>query len=262
MVRARRKGQQMNMALTSSVRSFSDAALNLVYPAVCQVCGEERATADEGYVGPKCRARVRYLIPPYCDRCGLPYSGEIGGPFECANCTDVKLHFRCARSAVVADGMMLDIVGRYKYQPAQWFEPFLAGLLIAEARPALAVENWDFIVPVPLHPVKRREREFNQAERLAGWLGPATKIPVNVRLLRRVKPTVTQTRLSREQRAENVSGAFAYCGGQKLSGEKIVLLDDVMTTGATTNACAAALRRAGAGEICVWTVARAVTTGT
>ena len=252
----------MNTALVSSLRDLADAALNLVYPAVCQVCGDERATAAEGYVGPKCRARVRYLLPPYCNRCGLPYSGEISGPFECANCADVKLHFRAARSAVVADSMMLDMVGRYKYQPAPWFEPFLAGLLIAEARPALKAERWDFIVPVPLHPVKLREREFNQAERLAAWLGPATNIPVNARLLRRVKLTVTQTRLSREQRAANVSGAFAFCGRQKLSGQKIVLLDDVMTTGATTNACAAALRRAGAGEICVWTVARAVTTGT
>jgi len=80
---------------------------------------------------------------------------------------------------------------------------------------------------------------------------------VNKGLLRRVKPTVTQTRLSREQRADNVHGAFAFCGRKKLRGEKIVLVDDVMTTGATTNACARALRRAGAGEICVWTAARA-----
>ena len=97
------------------------------------------------------------------------------------------------------------------------------------------------------------------AARLAARLGRASKIPVNERLLRRVKPTTSQTRLTREQRADNVRHAFAFCGKKKLDGEKIVLLDDVLTTGATTNACAAALRKAGAGEICVWTVARAVT---
>jgi ComF family protein len=152
---------------------------------------------------------------------------------------------------------MLDVIHRYKYSRSLWFEPFLAGLLIASAAPALAAEAWDFIVPVPLYPVKKREREFNQAERLATRLGRAANIPVNTSLLRRVKPTVTQTTLSREERAGNVRGAFAFCGRQKLRREKIVLVDDVMTTGATTNACARALRRAGAGEICVWTAARA-----
>jgi len=169
----------------------------------------------------------------------------------------MTLHFRSARSAVVADGLMLDVIHRYKYNRALWFEPFLAGLLISRAAPELAAERWDFIVPVPLYPVKQREREFNQAERLAARLGRAAKIPVNARLLRRVKPTVTQTTLTREQRAANVREAFAFCGGKKLNGEKIVLLDDVLTTGATTNACARALRKAGAGDICVWTAARA-----
>jgi ComF family protein len=179
-------------------------------------------------------------------------------PFQCANCQEMKLHFRSARSAVVANGLVLDVIHRYKYNRALWFEPFLAGLLVSRAVPALAAEKWDFIAPVPLYPVKKREREFNQAERLAAQLGRAAKIAVNERLLRRVKPTTTQTRLTREQRADNVRHAFAFCGKEKLNGEKIVLLDDVLTTGATTNACAGALRKAGAGEICVWTVARAV----
>jgi ComF family protein len=174
----------------------------------------------------------------------------------------MTLHFRSARSAVLADGLMLDVIHRYKYNRALWFEPFLAGLLISRAAPALASETWHYIVPVPLFPVKKREREFNQAERLAARLGRAANIEVNKGLLRRVKPTVTQTRLTREQRAANVREAFAFCGGKKLHGEKIVLLDDVLTTGATTNACARALRKAGAGEICVWTAARATMSGT
>lgn len=234
-----------------------DAALNWVYPPVCQICREERATAGEGYVGARCRGQVRFVTAPYCERCGLPFDGEISHPFQCANCAEVNLYFRSARSAVVADGLMLDVIHRYKYNRALWFEPFLAGLLISKAAPALAAEGWDFLVPVPLYPVKKREREFNQAERLAARLGRAANIPVNKGLLRRVKPTVTQTRLTRAERAENVQGAFAFCGGEKLQGEKIVLLDDVLTTGATTNACAKALRKSGAGEICVWTAARA-----
>ena len=247
----------MTTALSFPWKAALDAALNLVYPPVCQICGEERATAAQGCVGPHCRAGVRFVTAPFCARCGLPFDGAMSHPFQCANCQEVKLYFRSARSAVVADGMMLDVIHRYKYNRSLWFEPFLAELLISRAVPALAAEAWHFIVPVPLFPVKEREREFNQAERLAARLGRAAKIPVNTSLLRRVKPTVTQTTLSREERAGNVRGAFAFCGRQKLHRDKIVLVDDVMTTGATTNACARALRRAGAGEICVWTAARA-----
>jgi len=117
-------------------------------------------------------------------------------------------------------------------------------------------QNWNFIAPVPLHPLKQREREFNQAEILARHLSNATKILLNTKLLRRVSPTKTQTLLTREQRAKNMRGAFAVCDGVKLDGKCVVLVDDVFTTGATTSACARALRAAGAGEVCVWTVAR------
>jgi ComF family protein len=243
--------------MSFSWKTVLDAGLNLFYPPVCQICREERASAAQGYVGPKCRGGVRWVTAPYCERCGLPFDGEMSHSFQCANCQEMKLHFSSARSSVLAEGLMLDVIHRYKYSRALWFEPFLAELLVSRAAPVLAAEPWDFVVPVPLYPVKQREREFNQAERLAARLGRAVKIPVNAVLLRRVKPTVTQTKLTREQRAANVHQAFAFCGGEKLTGEKIVLLDDVLTTGATTNACARALRRAGAGEICVWTVARA-----
>ncbi len=152
--------------------------------------------------------------------------------------------------------LILEVIHRYKYQRALWFEPFLSELLIFEAAPILRAEKWDFIVPVPLHPLKLREREFNQAERLAKRLSAATKIPVNTKLLRRVKLTQTQTQLTREQRAANVRGAFEMSEDKKLNGEKIILLDDVFTTGATTGECARILSKAGAGEICVWTVSR------
>jgi ComF family protein len=107
-----------------------------------------------------------------------------------------------------------------------------------------------------LHPLKLREREFNQAERLAGHLSRATDIPLNSRLLRRVNPTMTQTKLSRDQRAANMKNAFAVRENAPAKGRRIVLLDDVFTTGATTNACAQVLRAAGAAEVAVWTVAR------
>ena len=230
--------------------------LNLLYPPVCQLCREHRAEAHDGYVCAKCWSHVRFIRAPFCERCGLPFAGDLTTAFVCTNCNDLKLHFTSARSAVVARTVVLEAIHRFKYSRALWFENFLAGLLVREAAPVLAKGNWHGIVPVPLHPVKLREREFNQAALLAAQLARATKIPLNEKILRRVHPTATQTLLTRDERAANMKNAFIVRKGTRLAGKRIVLLDDVFTTGATTNACAKALQVAGAAEVCVWTVAR------
>ena len=249
----------MNLArfpIPTPVKTWLDAVLGFFYPENCQICFAERATAADGYVCARCWSRVRFIVPPFCERCGLPYEGEITTSFECSNCREMELHFVTARAAVVANDLLLDVIHRYKYKRAVWFEPFLADLLVRLAKPALQTVRWDLIVPVPLHPLKKREREFNQAERLARRLSRATGIPVESRLLRRIEFTRTQTQLTRTERATNVRSAFAVRRGKRLTGERIVLLDDVLTTGATTSACAMALKAAGASEVCVLTVAR------
>lgn len=244
------------MNLLASFKAASDTALGFVYPNVCQICNEERATAAEGFVGSHCWQQVRFIKPPFCERCGLPFQGSLTTTFECTNCREMELHFRSARSAVSAKGVVLDVIHRYKYKRALWFEPFLADLLLREALPELRREKWDWIVPVPLHPAKKRQREFNQAERLGTLLSEGSGVPLNTKLLKRVAATATQTKLTRQQRAENMRNAFALQRPGKLDGQKIVLFDDVFTTGATTNACARVLLAAGAGEVCVWTLAR------
>lgn len=238
------------------LRNWLGTGLGFFYPEVCQLCEGERATAWDGFVGAKCWAQVRFIRPPFCERCGLPYPGDLTTTFECTNCREMELFFTSARSAVVAKSVVLEAIHRFKYQRALWFENFLADLFLREALPVLRGQAWNFIVPVPLHSLKQREREFNQAEILARHLSAATGVPLNTALLRRVASTMTQTRLSKPQRAANMRGAFAARPGLKLNGERVVLVDDVFTTGATTNACALALRSAGAGEVCVWTVAR------
>lgn len=235
-----------------------NAGLGFFYPEICQICGQQRAGPSESYLCQNCRDRVHRIERPFCERCGYPYLGQINISFECGKCRDLDYQFSSARSAAKAQNVLLDVIHRYKYYRAFWFEPFLAQLLITQAAPVLATQQWDWLVPVPLHPLKQREREFNQAERLAIRLGRATGLPVNARWLRRNRPTLTQTRLSREERLQNVQSAFEVRPKTKLDGDRIVLIDDVFTTGATTNACAAALVKAGAGEVCVWTVARGI----
>ena len=232
-------------------------SLNLLYPPVCQLCRNQRATAGDGFVCSQCRSHVRFIREPFCQRCGRPFEGDLTTTFQCANCLELDLHFSSARSAVVAKSVVLEAIHRFKYSRALWFENFLAGLLVREAATVLrSGEAWDGIVPVPLHPLKLREREFNQAALLAGQLARATHLPLNEKCLRRVLPTATQTLLTRDKRAANMKNAFAVRRGARLDGQRLVLVDDVFTTGATTNACAKALRAAGAAEVAVWTVAR------
>jgi ComF family protein len=232
------------------------ACLDLLFPPVCQLCHHHRARPADGLVCPACWARVRFIRPPFCDRCGLPFAGELTTGFVCTNCHDLTFHFAWARSAVHAKSVTLEAIHRFKYSGARWFEFFLADLLVREAAAPLRAEKWDYLVPVPLHPVKLREREFNQAERLASHLSRATGIPLNLDLLVRVHATATQTLLTRAERAANMKRAFAVPPGVPVKGRRIVLVDDVFTTGATTNAGAAALRAAGAAAVGVWTVAR------
>ena len=246
----------MPARLVHALKCWLEAGLGFFYPEACQNCGAERATASDGFIGARCWEDVKFIAPPFCERCGLPYEGDITTPFECSNCSEMDLHFEHARSAVAARGLVLDIIHRYKYQRALWFEPFLAGLLVQRAAPALREERWDMIVPVPLYPLKQAEREFNQAERLARRLGAATGIPVCPRMLRRTAPTRTQTQLTRQERSANVRRAFALRPGAAPAGQRIVLVDDVLTTGATTSACAEVLMAGQAARVCVWTVAR------
>ncbi|HEY6168666.1 MAG TPA: ComF family protein [Verrucomicrobiae bacterium] len=240
------------------LKEWTDAVLGFFYPDNCQLCRRERATSDEGYVCAQCWHGVRFVRPPFCDRCGLPFAGEITTKFECSNCREMDLHFESARAAVIANALTLDVIHRYKYGRALWFEPFLADLLCREAAPVLRGGEWDLIVPVPLHPLKQREREFNQAARLGDRLSRRTGIPLNTSLLSRRLNTRTQTQLTRAERAANMRAAFATRPGVALRGERIVLVDDVLTTGATTSACARVLVQAGAGKVSVWTLARGV----
>lgn len=246
----------MAARVQENVKRWVDQGFALLYPEVCQLCKAEPATPKDGYVGPNCWSQVRFIRPPFCQRCGLPFDGNITTTFVCSNCNDMKLYFTSARSAVVAKTVTLEVIHQFKYSRALWFENFLADLLLREATSVLCGQRWDFIMPVPLHPLKEREREFNQSALLARRLSRATNIPCDLKTLRRTRPTETQTHLSRDKRAENMKSAFSASPNTSLKQKRIVLVDDVFTTGATTNDCARALHDAGAEEVCVWTVAR------
>lgn len=247
------------MNFMEAYRDILEGVLAFFYPPVCQICGERRAVAGHGYVCSECASQpgaVRFIDAGYCGRCGIPYDGAVEGRFECANCAGLDLEFDWARSSVVATPFVLDLIRRYKYHGATWLEPLLKTWLVCVASVELKADQWDWIAPVPLHSVRLRERGYNQAERLGAGLSAGTGITLNAGLLKRVKATQTQTALNRPERVQNMAAAFSVLPKAEIQGKRVLIVDDVLTTGATTSGCASALRRAGVRSVGVWTLAR------
>ena len=245
-------------AAPSKLKGWLNTGLAMFYPEVCQLCKDEPATSREGYVGRQCWSQVRFIRPPFCERCGLPYQGDITTLFVCTNCHESKLYFTSARSAVVAKTVVLEVIHLFKYSRALWFENFLA-----HAHPRSGARAAGRRLGFHCARAVASAQGARTGVQPVGAAGPASLgRAVNIRcaekILRRDTPTATQTHLNRDQRAANMKNAFAVRPGAEpqLAGRRIVLVDDVFTTGATTNDCARALRDAGAAEVCVWTVAR------
>ena len=231
----------------------------MVFPRVCEICTEREAGPADSFICELCRKHpraIKRVRPPICKICGLWYEGAITNEFECRNCFDLELEFKSAQAAVQYAGLVKEVIHRFKYGRNEWFEPFLAELLIEAAVPDLRLEPVDLIVPIPLHPRKRRGRGFNQAERFAARLAIAAAIPFDANLMNRVRDTDSQAGLDRDDRIANVKNAFEYVGTEKLKNVRVLLVDDVLTTGLTASSCAKELLKNGATEVRVWTVAR------
>lgn len=172
------------------------------------------------------------------------------------NCGDRELFFDFATAAYRSRGVVRKLIHQFKYNRQLHLRHMLARMLSEGFRDhRLLAEPVDAIVPVPLHPARRREREFNQAEVLGRLAGHRLGLPV-VDCLRRCRYTLTQTHFHREERFENLQGAFALKSGFSVDGRRFALVDDVLTTGSTADACAQTLLEGGAAAVVVITVAR------
>ena len=172
------------------------------------------------------------------------------------NCGDLEFSFDFATSAYRSRGVVRDLIHQFKYNRQVHLRHLLGRMMAEGFRDARLGElRPDAIVPVPLHPTRKREREFNQAEVLALLAGRRLGLPVED-CLRRTRYTLTQTHFHREERFGNLQGAFALRRGARVEGKVIALVDDVLTTGSTADACARVLREAGASAVIVITVAR------
>ncbi len=239
-------------------RQWGRAALDLLYPVRCPGCllGLPPGT-DAGEFCHGCAGEFRPIEAPFCQRCAEPFPGNIPGDFTCPNCSGREAAYDFAVCRMLSRGPVREVVHRLKYEGLPVMRLPLAKLMQpALEDPRLGGGKW-LLVPVPLHPRKRRERGYNQSAELAGTLSKLSGWPWRDALAR-TRYTDSQAGLDRAGRLKNLRGAFAVkrAFARQIEGCDVLLVDDVLTTGATAHECAATLKRHGARRVVVLTAAR------
>ena len=230
------------------------AALDFLLPPLCMACREP--VDAPGRLCADCWSGVDFIDEPLCDSCGLPFDYDIGSGAVCPSCAASPPRFARARAAMRYGETARRLAAGFKYADRCHLAPALASWLMRPGRALLA--EADLLVPVPLHRWRLLARRFNQSAMLALALSRLCGAPAAPRALVRRRATPPQQGLSRRQRMKNVAGAFVAAPGAGVKGRRVVLIDDVYTTGATANACARALLRAGAARVDVLALARVV----
>ncbi len=241
----------------SSVIGLARGALNVLLPPACPVT--DQTTDAPGRLAAEAWSQLRFLSTPWCEVCGTPFAYDPGPGTVCGACLAAPPDFDRGRAAVAYDDASRPLILAFKHGArtdvaltfARWMDA-VAGDMARSAH---------LIIPVPLHPARLRRRRFNQAGVLARSLARMSGRPFDPDSLARRRATPTQAGLTPTQRAKNVSGAFVMrddAARNRLAGARVLLVDDVYTTGATLSACARTLKRAGAARVDAVAVARVV----
>lgn len=244
-----------------ALKKAGGLALDLLYPPSCLAC--RRAISEHGGLCPACWGAMRFIERPFCERLGTPFEADLaagtsGRVISPAALADPPA-FQRARAVACYDGVARKLVHRLKYGDRDELAGPM-GRWMARAGVEL-LDDADLLVPTPLHWTRLARRRFNQAAALARAVEKISAVRVETELLVRVKPTPPQVGLTKRQRAQNIQGAFQVPPERRIEveGRKIVLVDDVMTSGATLNAAARVLLRAGAQRVDALVFARVVT---
>lgn len=234
-----------------------DTILHWVFPVDCAAC--ERPATDRRlpYFCRACWESIRPIDRPLCPACGHPFDSPLALAYSpehrCRACREKPPRFDRALSPYRYEGVLEQAIRLFKYRRRDTLAAPLTDLMLVWADRLPSV---DLVMPVPLHPDRLRTREFNQSLLLADRVARRLGLPLSFDHLLRVRKTRPQTELDRKDRARNVRRAFAVRDPHGLEDRRVLLVDDVLTTGATVNDCARALRRAGAASVAVLTLAR------
>ncbi len=237
-------------------RQAGRMVLDAVLPPLCLRC--DTAVTEPGSFCPACWQKLRFIGAPQCSRCGIPFELTVGDAMVCPDCLSAPPRWQQARAAVVYDEASRPLVLGFKHADQTHLSGALARLMLQAGRSVLT--GSDLIAPVPLHRSRLFRRCYNQSALLAALLARAAQKPVQQDLLQRRRATQPQASLNAKERARNVRAAFAVTPrhATRVTGKTVLLIDDVLTTGATVNDCCRALQEGGAVAINVLTFARTI----
>jgi ComF family protein len=254
----------MERAAAPGISDHLDWLVDWLFPPRCRACGSWIQGRDSDYFCATCLPSIEVIGHPLCSICGRPFPGAAGEDHPCGPCVKRAPHFAGARAWACypreeAEPQPLRrVIQKLKYGGKVSLGKPLGRLMAHGCGEFLGACAAELIVPVPLHPKRLRWRGFNQSVLLARQVSHAYGTPMDPFLLVRRRETPPQTQLSEQERRRNVRGAFAVEAGKPVKNRTVLLVDDVYTSGATVNECSRALRRAGAKEVYVLTLARTV----
>jgi ComF family protein len=236
-------------------RHAARLALDVALPTLCVAC---REPVDGEGVCATCWTKLSFIAPPFCPRLGIPFVYDPGPGLLSMEAIAAPPAYQRARAAVRYDDVARTLVHALKYQDRTDLAPAMGRWMARAGRELL--EQADMLIPVPLHWRRGWRRRYNQSGALAAVIGRQSGVKVTAEALRRVRPTQQQIGLSRSERASNVQGAFKVAADRQseIQGRRVILVDDVLTSGATADACARALLRAKAAQVDVLVFARVV----
>lgn len=236
---------------------FINKLIDFILPHRCLKCG--KVLPEVGYLCERCVDEINFITAPYCHKCGQPLVTEnISEKALCAGCLSRKRScFRLSRSAMVYDDSDKNLILAFKFMDKTENATLLAAMLSVAGKDIFDA-GADVIVPVPLHYTRLIKRRYNQSALIAQKLEKIVHLPVDAVSLVRHKKTRPQVEFSGRERVINVKNAFTVKYPEKIKGKRIVLIDDVMTTGSTLKECATVLTKAGAKSVDILTVARVV----
>jgi ComF family protein len=223
--------------------------LNLFFPSECPICHSQSDTHEHNPICSYCWSKIARYEGPACRVCGLPTVSEFTG--ICAECLSKTPPFSKISCYGIYEDALKESIHLFKFNGIKRLAKPLSSILTT-----LVTDNYDAIVPVPLHTSKLKEREFNQTALLGRYLAKSLGTNLLLNALVKTRPTQLQTEISGKERRANLRGAFS--AGNNIGGMRLLLVDDVITTGATVRECASTLKRAGANEIRVIALARSM----